>query len=218
MDRTCRSHVPLAFLFWAGIISVGIGWIASADEPTPRIKKLVDASTEKRAFQESGLLNENPLQAGDIPEALAYIKTHADYTSYHLLLAVRKYHPASYKDVANDDKAAILCSALANSIFLNDWGYLDPSESYDGESAKALLETGKVALKSLTPMLADGKEAPLFGSEEATMSHVYKYRRKDFAARYAAVILGLTPTFSRDLKERDRDIEALKAKLPKDAK
>lgn len=190
----------------------------SGDKQSASVKKLVEESTKKKAVDESSLLNENPLMAGDVPEAVAYIKKHADYTSYHLLLAVRKYYPASYKEVSTDDKVAILCSALKNSTYLNDWGILYISDSFDGETAKAFLETGKTALKSLAVILDDDESVPLFGSKEATTSKTYAYRRKDFAYRYASLILGESPVFHADPKERDKDIETLKAKLKKDAK
>ena len=156
MDRTCRSHVPLAWLFWAAILMLAISYFKTADVQSPRVRRLVEESAAKKAVDESALLNDDPLLPGDMAEVLGFVKKHADYTSYHLLLAVRKYYPASYKEVSNEDKVAILCSALTHSHWLNDWGYLDPSESYDGESAKALLEIGKTALKRLTPILENG--------------------------------------------------------------
>ena len=188
------------------------------DKRSPRVGKLVDESAKKKAIDECSLLNENPLKPGDIPEALKYIKKNAGYTSYHLLLAIRKYHPASYKDISTEDKAKVLCSALANSYFLNDWGYLS-EESFDGDSAKALLEIGKPALKFLVPVMESDKEGPLFGGKEALLSSFYHYRRKDFAYRYISLILGQPPpAFSKNAKERDKDIESLKLKLKKDAK
>jgi len=177
------------------------------------MKVLIDESTKKKAVCESSLLINNPLAPNDIPEALKYLASHSDYSSYHLLLAIRQYYPESYKAIANRDKAAILCSALRNSTYLNDWGYLDNIESFDGESAKALLDSGEVALSFLVPLLEDNDSAPLFGSEEATLSREYKYRRKDFAYRYISLLLGQSPTFSPDLKERNKSIESLKSKL-----
>ena len=172
---------------------------------------LVEESSKRRTLDRSEFLSNNTLMDRDVPEALAVIKKHPDYTSYHLLLALRRYYPKTYKDVPNADKAAILCSALKNSEFLNDWG--NPHGSYDDTSAKALVELGKDALGSLRPILDDATEAPLWGSKEATVSEVYQFRRKDFAYRYASLILGESPVFHADPKERDKDIETLKAKL-----
>src|SRR5260370_1801061 len=127
----------------------------TGDKQSPRVRKLVGESKQKKAVDESSLLNDDPLMPGDNPEVLGYIKTHSDYTSYHLLLALKSYYPESYKEVVTKDKAAVLCSALKNSKFLNDWGYLTPNDSFDGASARALLETGKVALEFLEPILDD---------------------------------------------------------------
>jgi hypothetical protein len=218
-------RMPICFGLLLACLSVEAGFmlankvIGGQDMDTKsRVGKLVAISSKKEAIRSNVVLDENLLMRSDIPESLSYIKKHANYTSYHLLLAVRKHFPMAYKEVSNDDKAAILCSALKNTIYLNDWGSLTPSDSYDGESAKALLEIRKVALKSLTALLEDNECAPLFGSEEATLSDLYKYRRKDFAYRYVSLILGHSPAFRADSKERDKDIETLKAKLKKDAK
>ncbi len=70
----------------------------------------------------------------------------------------------------------------------------------------------------MTLLLEEGENASLFGSEEATESKRFGYRSKDFAYRYIMLILGEQPTFHADPKERDKDIDALKAKLKKDAK
>ena len=219
MDRTCgSSHIPLCLLFWSVVLVIGIGHFTAADEPSPKVKKLLEASANREGIHESGLFAENPLPAGDVAEALAYIKKHPDYTSYHLLIAIQRYHRDSYKEVSNDDKAAVLCSALSKITFLNDWGYLEPSGSFDGDSAKALLEIGKPALKYLAPILDDSKAGAavwIGGSHDKPRLQI---PAKDFAFRYASLILGEKPAFHRDLKDRDRDIEALKGKLTKDSK
>jgi hypothetical protein len=206
-------------LLWAVCCAGGIVLVTNTstggDKQSPNVKKLVDESAEKQPF---GWSHANPLQAGDVPEALAYIKKHADYTSYCLLLALRKFYPASYKGVRNEDKSAILCSALKNTRAPNDWGHFTPAMSFDDQSAKALLETGKVALKYLVPILDDDSLAQLYGSEESTISIAYGYRRKDYAYRYASLILGKSPVFRADPKQRDKDIEALKAELKKHAR
>jgi hypothetical protein len=137
-------------------------------------------------------------------EALQYIKKHPDYTSYYLLIAIRRYYPNDYKNISNPDKAAILCSALNNSCELNDW--------------EALLETKQDALKPLLLLLDNTNVAPLFGSKQATRSSIYSYRRNDFAFRYVCLIVGQTPPFYADPRTRDEAINALKAKLKEKAK
>jgi hypothetical protein len=213
-----RGSSSMGRLLWAVYCAGGIMLSTNAslggEKQSPNVKKLVAEASEKEPF---GWPKANPLLDRDVPEALAYIKGHADYTSYCLLLIIRKFYPAAYKALRNEDKSAVLCSALKNTAAPNDWGNLTPSSSSDGRSAKALLETGQVALKYLVPILDDDSPAHLYGSAEATYSIVYGYRRKDFAYRYASLILGKSPVFRADPKERDKDIEALKAELKKDA-
>ncbi len=194
----------------AAAITLVASTSAGREKASPSVKKLVDESAKKEPF---GGQHENPLPAADVPEAMAYIRAHADYTSYGLLLTLRKFYPAAYKGVRNEDKSAILCSALKNTNAPNDWGYLEPSESFDYRSAKALLETGADALKHLAPILEDDSPAILYGSQEGAYSFVYGYRRKDYAYRYASLILGKSPLFRADPKERDKDIQVLKAEL-----
>lgn len=190
----------------------------SGERHASKVQQIVNESIERKSASECPLLAEDALADRDVPEALAYIRKHPDYTFYLLLMALRWYFPASYNDLPNEDKAAILCSALKNTTYLNDWGTLEPSGSFDLESANALLATGRVGLKCLVPILHDDSPTPLWGTQEPTLSHFYRYRRKDFAYRYASLILGKTPVFRVDPKERDKDIETLKAELKRHAK
>jgi len=203
----------LWFSFCASVVVPAADNPASGERHSANVTKLVDEAINKQTAMDTGLFIANPLPERDVPEALAYIRKHADFSSYHLLLALRQYYPSSYKDVPNPTQVAILCGALKNTIGLNDWGILHPSGSFDGESAQALLQTGKTALTFLTPILDNDSPAPLFGSKAATTSKIYGYRREDFAYRYASLILGKTPVFRADPKERDKDIETLKAEL-----
>jgi hypothetical protein len=106
---------------------------------------------------------------------------------------------------------------MIHSNFLNDWGHLG-IQSFDGQSARALLETGEHALKPLIPILDCEESAELFGSEEATISLTRQYRRKDFAYRYIMIILKTEPLFDSDPKQRDEEIKFLKKEIAKRGK
>ena len=144
---------------------------------------------------------------------ISYIVAHDDHTAYHLLFALRRHAPNAYRRLPNTTKARVLCDALAHQTYLNDWGYLDPGGSHDGEAAQALLELGNDALQPLISLLDDSRPARLFGSEEATISKMYDYRRKDFAYRYVSLLLGWQPAFEADPRSRDIEIERLKSTL-----
>lgn len=176
------------------------------------IEHLIEDSKRGNSLQESPTLSSMQFNADTIKTAEKYIKDHPDYTAYHLLLGLRKKEPDAYDRIPDDTRASILCSALEHLNYLNDWGYLEPSESYDGIAAKALIETGKAAVDCLVPLLDNKKPAELFGSEEATLSHMYHYRRNDFAYRSLARILGVEPRFEKDPGERDKEIAKLKEK------
>ena len=58
-------------------------------------------------------------------------------------MALRKDYPQVYGSVSDTVKAKVLSDAMRKVTFLNDFGCLDPSESYDGDAAKALIDVGK---------------------------------------------------------------------------
>lgn len=179
------------------------------------IRGLVQHSIDGHAIAEFGLPAAKP-SSEELRQSAEYITAHPDHTAYHLLMLLRNHAPEQYASLDAKTRAQVLCAALGHSRYLNDWGYLDLSESYDGEAAKALLETAAAAVPFLSPLLADKRPAPLFGSEEATLSSMYQYRRCDFAYRYQALIKGMEPRFEKRPSDRDKAIAALKNQLAKE--
>lgn len=179
---------------------------------------LPDAIVALRADSEAGrTLTESkalaaPLSEADAAAAQAAIEADPEAAWYHTLFALRRGHPAIYAALPANVRAAVLCGALGHLSFYNDWGYLDPSGSFDGEAARAMLELGPDAAACLVPLLADTAPAPLYGSETATLSSMYGYRRADFAYRYLLALRGEQPAFARDQAERDRAIAAERAR------
>jgi hypothetical protein len=172
---------------------------------SPALAALHDDSLHGRALIESSALGAG-ITADDAATARTRIEAQPDHAWYHALFALRRGHPAIYSVIEPASRARVMCDALAHLVFYNDWGYLDPGGSHDGEAAKALLELGDAAARCLRPLLADRSAAPLYGSEEATMSSLYKYRRCDFAYRYLVKLRGGEPAFDQDPAERDRAI------------
>jgi len=157
---------------------------------------------------------QKPLKPELAPAAESYVRTHPNFTSYHLLRALHDHYPESYAHLPAATRAAVLCSALARVSDLNDWGTLDePGAAYDSFSAKVLLKVGTEALPYLRLLLDDQNPAWVGGSEAAMASQMDQWRRADFAYRYASLILGCTPKFDPDPKKRDLEIERLKARL-----
>lgn len=180
-------------------------------------KKVIDAlvadSTAGLTLMESETLRDIKPSSEDEQLFQSYVAAHPDRSAYHVLFALRRHAPDAYRSLPGPIKAQILVNALAQLKMLNDWGYLDLSESHDGEAALALLELGTEALKPLIPLLDDARPAPLFGSEEATLSSMYHYRRKDFAYRYIMLILGQKPMFDASPDARDVKFAQLKSSL-----
>jgi len=160
-----------------------------------------------RAFRRGAELTPEEIGAAE-----RFVGRTPDYRSFHLLMTLRKQRPETYQRLSNGLKAEILCSWLREIPWMNDWGHLGPGQA-DFEAARALLETGRSALPHLRPILADRGAAPLWGVSDATRSRACKYRRCDFAYRYAKLILGEEPTFSVEPKDRDAAIAELRKRL-----
>jgi hypothetical protein len=177
------------------------------------IDGLINESNKGLTLTESKVLPNLKFDQHDIQVAKEKIMASSSYDTYHLLFALRRASAADYELIPKHHIAQILCSALEHMNYLNDWGYLDIDESVDQEAALALLETGSIVVNCLRPILDNKQPAPLFGTEEATLSAIYQYRRNDFAYRYISLILGKKPIFKKEPNERDREIEKLKNEL-----
>src|SRR6267143_6886476 len=101
------------------------------------IDELIAESKSGISLMESATLPGTKLSSDDIDAMISYIVAHDDHTAYHLLFALRRHAPNAYRRLPNTTKARVLCDALAHQTYLNDWGYLDPGGSHDGEAAQA---------------------------------------------------------------------------------
>jgi len=199
--RARRSAAPLLALACATL---------SLNLSGNMIENLIADSKKGMSLMQSATLRQGQLTREEAMQAAAYSTSHPDHTAFHLLFALRRDYPDIYTRIPHSSRADVLCAALGHVSSLNDWGYLEPEGSLDGEAATALVEIGQEALACLRPLLDDKRSAPLFGSELATLSTTYDYRRADFAYRYAALILGHEPSFDPDPQVRDNAIEQLK--------
>ncbi len=173
------------------------------------LDELIAESVARRTLLESTILDREMLDVQEQNAASAYIREHADFTAYHVLFALRRTTETLYQSIPASVRAAILCSALAELTYLNDWGHLTVNPSV-GVPAAALVELGQAALDCLMERLSDCRPAPFFGSADATVAA--QYRRCDFAYRAAATILGKSTHFAPTTTERDAAIEQLRSR------
>lgn len=146
--------------------------------------------------------------------AAEWIRAHPDASSMHLLLALRREAPEAYEGLAPAPRAQVLVDALRTVPQLNDFGWMEPGgHGHDRTAAQALLELGDAARAPLLALLGDDRPAPLAGSEAATMSATYGYRRSDYAFRYLSKLLRRDALFADRPTERDAAITALRAEL-----
>jgi hypothetical protein len=146
--------------------------------------------------------------------AVDRIRARPDASSFHLLLALRRAAPAAYEEISAELRAAVLVDALRELPQLNDFSWMEPDGAgHDRTAATALLELGGAARAPLISLLDDDRPAPLAGSEAATLSDLYGYRRSDFAHRYLSKLLRREAPFAADPAQRDAAISALRAEL-----
>jgi hypothetical protein len=167
---------------------------------------LIAESTEGLSLMESKVLGREKLPDDEQKAAVDYILKHPDFTSYHLLFALKDRSEPAFDSIPASTRARVLCSALSNLKYLNDWGHLAVSPK-EGLAMRALAATGDAALPCLKPLLEDRRPAPFFGSADATVAA--QYRRADFAYHAAARILNEKPVFAADSKDRDHEIARL---------
>jgi len=219
------NHTLAPKHYFLGACSVGFLLLAiasfviatrDAHRLSPRLSTLIEQSSNGHSFMwcQADLRLLNPQE---VSTAEKYVLSSPDASSYLIILVLREDYSTSYAKVPLATRAAILCSALSKLRALDDWGQLDADAdaSFDGIAAEGLLETGKVAITYLRPLLDDRSPARLAGSEESTLSVLYEYRRADFAYRYLCLILGIPPKFHLELEKRDKEIEDVKGELDK---
>jgi hypothetical protein len=171
---------------------------------------LIAESTKRLSLMESKLVGREKLPDDEQKAAVDYILNHPDFTSYHLLFALKDRSELAFDSIPPSVRARVLCSALSNLNYLNDWGHLAVSPK-EGLAMTALIATGEAALPCLKPLLEDRRPAPFFGSADATVAT--QYRRADFAYHAAARILNEKPLFAVNSKDRDYDIAKLAERL-----
>lgn len=134
--------------------------------------------------------------------------TQANRNSLLGLLALRKVSPTQYQSLDPALRVAVLTDALSNSKYFNTWGL---PHLYWEDAAKAIVAEGKAAEQSLSALLRNTRDAPMWGSDEVREYQRYKYRICDYAWTILNEISGKRVEIPMNPAERDKLIaEALK--------
>ena len=181
----------------------------------------IDCLSQLEAKLRADSVNETPPWASD---AVALASRCGDVASQWLLRrvadagsdaflaleALRINFPAAWASIPREQRAATYVTHLATAHWFNVWG--QPGE-LPSESGKALIDTGVVAIRLLTPLLDSQRPAPSFGSEEATMSRLLAYRVCDYAWFFISQIEGQARRFLESPQDRDLAIGRMKERL-----
>lgn len=159
-----------------------------------------------------------PYDSAIIGRIVNYIQNNqASRVSYYFLVRLNIHHLSVYDSISNDVKANIFCYAFTDEKDMDDWGILMPDSQKEYAVGRLLLSFGKTMLPCLAPTLYDNKRVNFgWNFETLTIPIEYKWRKKDFAYRYAALILKETPIFLKQPEERDKVIKAFIEKYEKE--
>ena len=168
------------------------------------IDRLIQHSRDGHLLGQAREWVDGALDDAQAREAAGQVQARPDASSFHLLMTLRRAAPAAYAALPPATRATVLVDTLRTATYLNDFGHLGPGGGADGPAGPALIETGEAAREPLLALLEDRDEAPLMGSEAATMSNLYGYRRSDFAYRFLRRLDGEDPELAEDPADRDR--------------
>ena len=167
----------------------------------------IDATLGKR------LGVKKPFDSTLVDDVLDYITNNQNETKTHFILTrLYRDYPIVYESLSDTIKLNIICYTFTRETKMHYWGH----SSRDFAAARMLISLKEKALPCLFSLLND--ETPLqFGWDWETQyaAKKYKYRKKDFAYRYAALILGVDYIFLDKPEERDKVIDALTKKYKK---
>jgi hypothetical protein len=124
------------------------------------------------------------------------------------LEALRVADPAGYAARPAAERAAVYAAALQRNAFFNSWG--QPGMSLT-ETARAFAALGEDAVAVLAPLLADTRDAPSSGSQDATLSRMNGNRVCDYAWVLISEARGADYMYSPSPADRDREIAAMRA-------
>jgi hypothetical protein len=175
--------------------------------PTAELAKRLeaDSKTDVEPFNSVAFREARGRGAQAGAELAGYVKN-PDRSSFLTLMAVYTTNKDAYNRLDVKLRAAILTEALRTSKEFNSWGL---PHLYWEDAAKALIGTGEAAEQGLRALLKENREAPVWGSEEASESQRYKYRVKDYAWALLMEIRGKRTEIPVEPENRDRMIAEL---------
>jgi hypothetical protein len=148
---------------------------------------------------------DRPYDTAVIDDILSFVKENqSDKRAYYFLLQLSWNHPNIYCAVAEDVKTNVLCSGFTQATNVNTWGHLQGFTSAGG----LLVDLGHKVLPCLYGLLNDTSRVSYgWNWESMGMAIDQKWRKKDFAYRYAALIVGEEPNVPENPKARDVTIQ-----------
>ena len=156
-----------------------------------------------------------------IDELVDYVsKERTDIKAHFLLMMLCLDYPDRYQLLEDSIKCEVFCFSFSHMYSMDYWGSLaiEPNgRSKEGIAGIMLTRLGKQMVPCLYTSLRDTTLLQYGWSfETRALPKMYKWRRKDFAYRYAALILGEKPIFLKDPHDRDKVIEDFIEKYEKE--
>jgi hypothetical protein len=146
-----------------------------------------------------------------INESIDFVSNNStDRKSHFLLMMLSEKHPDIYQSINDSIKVIAFCSRFSQAIKMNYWSILKPNASRysDFTAAHLFVGLGEKILPCLQHCLSDTTRVEFGWNTESRSYYIqYKWRKKDFAHRYAALVLGEKPIFLETPEERDKIID-----------
>jgi hypothetical protein len=149
---------------------------------------------------------DRPYDTAVIDDILSFVQENqSDKRAYYFLLQLSWNHPNIYCAVEEDVKVHVFCSGFAQATNVNSWGHLKTQSFWAG---RLLVDLGPKALPYLYGLLNDTTGVGYgWNFETKSTPFMEKWRRKDFAYRYAALIVGEKPDLPEKSEIRDAIIQ-----------
>lgn len=149
----------------------------------------------------------------EVTAAKWYARRYQDMSAYVPLMALWRHAVEEWIAVDPGGRAEILCKALAEMRWLNDFAVLHPDRSDLGPSGVALVMTGQEAIPYLAGLLTDSSPGRLTGSKTAMDAKAYQWRRNDYAYYLIHRIAGKNVELAPEPDGRDGAIETLRGQI-----
>lgn len=209
----CMTFIVLANVLMiscsrTGKCLVAYDEIRLAEKLPVEIQQICDFSLDGYPFDLKRSDCATLLREGGVEAAVDYILCNANYSSYHLLMALRDQSPDLLNEIPLHFQAAIICHYMRYIKVFNEFDFTR-SGAVESSGGSYLLSLGDVAVPYLKSNLNVNVEVVVAGTSRAMHVHENRYRVCDYCLFYLHVIDGTSFEIPDSIDQRDNLISTL---------